>query len=119
MYTISKRFTFSASHQLTHLEPEHPCGRLHGHNYIVEVVIGCACLDQRGFAQVDYRELDGFKRWLDEYLDHQHLNDVLPFHPTAENLARHLFGVVKEFVPHFVQAVRVSETPSTWAEYRT
>src|SRR5262249_12296187 len=35
MYTITKRFAFSASHIIGGLLPDHPCGRLHGHNYEV------------------------------------------------------------------------------------
>jgi 6-pyruvoyltetrahydropterin/6-carboxytetrahydropterin synthase len=117
MFTISKQFTFCASHQLTHLPDDHPCARIHGHNYVVEVVIQCPALDDRGFCQVDYRELDPFKRWIDEHLDHRHLNDVLPVLPTAENIAKLLLGVVRELVPDYVRAVRVSETPRTWATY--
>ncbi|HBU96439.1 6-pyruvoyl trahydropterin synthase family protein, partial [Thalassospira lucentensis] len=37
MFTITKQFAFSASHQLAGLDADHPCSRLHGHNYIVEV----------------------------------------------------------------------------------
>ena len=117
MYRITKRFSFSASHQLIHLPADHPCHRLHGHNYEVEVVIECACLDDRGFCQVDYRELDPFKAYLDDQLDHRHLNDVLPIRPTAENIAKHLYAVAVKLSP-YVTAVRVSETPRTWAEYR-
>jgi len=90
---------------------------LHGHNYAVEVVIESPCLDDRGFCQVDYGELDPFRVYLDEHLDHRHLNDVLPIRPTAENLARHLLVEARRCSP-FVVAVRVSETPRTWAEYR-
>lgn len=121
MFTISKRFEFCASHQLDHLPPGHQCARMHGHNYRVEVVIQSPCLDDRGFCQVDYGELDGFKRYLDENLDHRHLNDVLPVRTTAENIARHLYDVAKSCLPKpsaiFLSAVRVSETPKTWASY--
>jgi 6-pyruvoyltetrahydropterin/6-carboxytetrahydropterin synthase len=117
MFTISKRFSFSASHQLGHLPEGHPCARLHGHNYEVEVVIDSPCLDDRGFCQVDYGELRPFRDYLDDELDHRHLNDVIPVRTTAENLAKHLFGKAREISP-FVVAVRVSETPKTWAEYR-
>ena len=60
MFSISKRFSFSASHQLGHLPEGHPCARLHGHNYDVEVEIQSPCLDDRGFCQVDYGELKTF-----------------------------------------------------------
>ncbi len=117
MFTISKRFEFSASHVLDHLAAGHPCARLHGHNYAVEVLVESPCLDDRGFCQLDYRELDAFKRWIDDTLDHRHLNDVVPVRTTAENLARYIFTEAKK-VSLFVVAVRVSETPKTWAEYR-
>lgn len=116
MYTITKRFDFSASHRLEHLPDGHPCARLHGHNYRVEVVIESPALDDRGFCQVDYGELEPFGRYVAEALDHRHLNDVLPVRTTAENLARFLYGKAKELSP-FVVAVRVSETEKTWATY--
>jgi 6-pyruvoyltetrahydropterin/6-carboxytetrahydropterin synthase len=116
MYKISKEFAFSSSHVLSHLAPDHPCARLHGHNYVVRVDIESPCLDDRGFCQVDYRELDGFKRFIDDTLDHRHLNDVLPVRTTAENIAKYLFTKAREFSP-FVVAVGVSETPKTWATF--
>jgi 6-pyruvoyltetrahydropterin/6-carboxytetrahydropterin synthase len=117
LFTISKRFSFSASHQLTHLPADHPCARLHGHNYTVEVILTSPCLDDRGFCQADYRELEPFRRLLADELDHRHLNEALPIRPTAENLARYLHGRAKQLCPHVV-AVRVGETPETSAEYR-
>lgn len=118
MYRITKTFAFSASHQLTHLPPDHQCARMHGHNYEVTVVIESPCLDDRGFCQVDYNELGWFKAYLDAELDHRHLNDVLhQIRPTAENIARYLYGILKPKCP-FLKAVGVSETPKTYAEYR-
>jgi 6-pyruvoyltetrahydropterin/6-carboxytetrahydropterin synthase len=117
LFRITKQFSFSASHVLDHLPAGHPCARLHGHNYRVEVVVESPCLDDRGFCQLDYRELDGFEAYLDEALDHRHLNDVLPCRTTAENLARFLHAEARKASP-FVVAVRVSETEKTWAEYR-
>jgi 6-pyruvoyltetrahydropterin/6-carboxytetrahydropterin synthase len=116
MYTITKQFHFSASHQLDRLPPTHPCARLHGHNYVVELVLQSAGLNEHGFV-VDYLDLKPFKSYLDETLDHRHLNDILPFPTSAENIARHLYEWAKERWLQVV-AVRVSETPKTWAEYR-
>jgi 6-pyruvoyltetrahydropterin/6-carboxytetrahydropterin synthase len=75
MYTIAKTFAFSASHIIGGLPPEHPCGRLHGHNYEVEVILQAAALDGVSFVR-DYRELSALKEFLDATLDHNHLNDV-------------------------------------------
>lgn len=114
-YTISKEFAFSASHILSGLPPDHPCSRLHGHNYRVEVVLAVPHLSPVGFIR-DYRALDPFKRFLNDTFDHQHLNDLLDVNPTAEHLAAYLFAWCAERWPETV-AVRVSETPTTWASY--
>ena len=116
MYEISKQFLFSASHQLDGLPPEHQCARMHGHNYIVELVLQAEALNEYGFV-VDYLALRPFKTFIDENLDHRHLNDLFSFPTSAENLARYLYDWAKQKWPQ-VTAVRVSETPKTWAEYR-
>ena len=116
MYIISKKFPFSASHILDSLPPEHQCARLHGHNYIVELLLQSPTVNEHGFV-VDYLDLQWFKEYIDNTLDHRHLNDVLPFPTSAENIACHLFQLAKAKWPQ-VTAVRVSETPKTWAEYR-
>lgn len=132
MFRISKRFEFCASHELTGLPADHPCTRLHGHNYAVEVELEGDTDDRVGFV-ADYHALGGVKRWIDEHLDHRHLNDVkaLDFNPTAENLARFLYGITGALVTEElhtggwvashdwrVSAVRVMETPKTVAEWR-
>lgn len=117
MYVISKAFHFSASHCLDHLPIGHQCARLHGHNYVVEVVLGADQLDGRGFVE-DYGDLGDIKRFIDEVLDHRHLNEVVPegMVTTAESLARWLFDVFSG--DHaLLLGVRVSETPKTWATY--
>jgi 6-pyruvoyltetrahydropterin/6-carboxytetrahydropterin synthase len=121
MYRVSKRFGFSASHILHGLGEDHPCSRLHGHNYEVEVVAEASEVDHRGFV-VDFHELDDVKRWIDETLDHRHLNDVLDGQPSAEALARFVHEWARKNLPPHVaeriSAVRVWETPRAWAEYR-
>jgi len=116
VYTISKQFHFSASHQLQGLPPGHQCGRLHGHNYQVEVVLQEERLNQHSFV-VDYGELFPLKEYIDTRFDHRHLNEVCDFQTTAENLAKHLFDFCKKQWAETV-AVKVSETPRTWATYR-
>jgi 6-pyruvoyltetrahydropterin/6-carboxytetrahydropterin synthase len=120
-FRIGKRFSFSASHVLNAVPEDHKCRRLHGHNYEVEVVCTADELDHRGMV-VDYLELDAVKRFVDATLDHRHLNDVLTGEPTAERLAWWLYEALKQHLPPEVasriQAIRVHETPKTWAEYR-
>ncbi len=120
MFTISKAFAFSASHQLAGLPVWHPCSRLHGHNYTVTVTLSAAELDGNGMV-LDYGELRPFRDWIDDNLDHRHLNDVMGAAPTAELLAQMLGSVLANVVqiPDQVtlQSVTVSETPKTTATW--
>ncbi|MBW7055176.1 6-carboxytetrahydropterin synthase QueD [Paracoccus bogoriensis] len=116
MFRISKEFHFSASHRLDHLSPDHQCARLHGHNYIVVVELAAPDLNPDGFVR-DYHELKPLKDYIDGHFDHRHLNDLLAVPSTAENLARHFFDWCRARWPE-TSAVKVSETPRTWAEYR-
>lgn len=110
MFRIEKEFAFSASHQLEGLSPGHQCARLHGHNYIVVLILE-GDVDPRGFV-VDYGDLAPFKAWIDDTWDHRHIGSY-----TAEQLARIFYEWSVARWPQ-VAAVRVSETPKTWAEYR-
>ncbi|MGL1921128.1 MAG: 6-carboxytetrahydropterin synthase QueD [Hyphomicrobiales bacterium] len=117
MFTISKEFHFSAAHRLLTLAEDHPCFRLHGHNYIVTVELKSAQLGADGFV-VDFRDLTPLKNYIDDTFDHQYLNDVFGDTPTtSELLAKHFYDWSKQKWPE-VCAVRVSETAKTWAEYR-
>lgn len=117
MWTLSKEFRFEAAHSLPQLPPSHQCHRLHGHSYRVEVVLRSDKLDDRGFAGVDYAELDEFGEYLREYFDHRNLNDVVGAeNTTAERLARHFYDWCKRHRRQ-TYAVRVYETPKTCAEY--
>ena len=115
MYKISKQFTFSASHVLDKLHDSHPCTRAHGHNYVVIIHLRSKELNESGFVK-DYTDLKFVEEYLDNTLDHRHLNDVIPYHPTAENIARYLFEIFSEKLPE-LYAVEISETPKTSAIY--
>ena len=115
MFTITKKFEFSASHQLDHLPEDHQCHRLHGHNYIVVLEL-YGTLDENGFV-IDYGDLKPFKDIIDNELDHRHLNDLFDFPTTAECLAQYLYERAKEMWTQ-TKSVAVSETPKTWATYQ-
>lgn len=114
-YRITKEFHFSASHVLEGLPEGHQCGRMHGHNYIVVVELS-GQLNDVGFV-VDYGDLKPVGNFIDMWLDHRHLNDHMTVNPTAEHLAAYLFNHFARRFPA-LSAVRVSETPKTWAEFR-
>jgi len=116
MYIISKEFHFSASHILNGLKDNHPCKRLHGHNYVVTFYFKSEQLNEVGFV-IDYRDLDPIKKYLDDVLDHRHLNDIIPdINPTAENIAKQLYDTFHSQFPLLFK-VEVSETPKTKAIY--
>jgi len=115
MYRISKQFHFCASHILENLPPDHPCSRMHGHNYVVELELASEDLDAAGFI-VDYNDLSPFEDLLKEEFDHRHLNDVVDFNPSAELLAAYFHRRARSMWPQ-VSKVRLSETPKTWAEF--
>jgi len=110
MHVISKEFHFSASHVIDRLPENHPCGRLHGHNYVLKVFLK-GVPDEIGFVQ-DYNELKPINDFINENLDHKHLNDVFNFNPTVENMSHHLFYKFKPMFPK-LHAISMSETPKT------
>lgn len=83
MYYVSKRLEISASHHLR-LSYESKCTRPHGHNWILTVHCRARELNADGMVE----DFTTIKRMVQERLDHTDLNEVLPFNPTAENIAR-------------------------------
>jgi 6-pyruvoyltetrahydropterin/6-carboxytetrahydropterin synthase len=115
MYRISKKISFSASHILNLLGKDHPCARMHGHNYEITIHLQSETLDSYGFVK-DYKALKFVKQYIDATLDHRHLNDVIPGHPTSENIACFIYERFKPEIPE-LYAVEVSETPQTSCIY--
>tara|TARA_R100000655_G_scaffold99933_1_gene144094 strand:+ start:6253 stop:6624 length:372 start_codon:yes stop_codon:yes gene_type:complete len=122
MFTIGKVFEFASAHQLHGLEEGHKCGRLHGHNYKVEVILSSNEVNNDGFV-FDYGKMDFIKKYIDNELDHKNLNDIFDFQTSAENLAQYLYHYFKLAFSQIdknllVQEVVVSETPKTFASYK-
>lgn len=115
MYTIKKEFHFSASHQLHGLEAGHPCGRNHGHNYIVVVELKSEKLDETGFV-LDYGKLKPIGDFIQNNFDHQFLNERMADQPSAENIAKLIYVLFKPAYP-LLSAVEVKETEKTTARY--
>ncbi|MGA2361678.1 MAG: 6-carboxytetrahydropterin synthase [Candidatus Aminicenantales bacterium] len=109
-WTLKVRDRFSAAHYLKGYKGK--CEKVHGHTFQVEVEIRVGELDAAGIG-VDFTEV---KEKLAAVLpDHTLLNEAYPFNPSAENLARHLYGELKKYYP--VRAVTVWESEDASATY--
>lgn len=107
MYYLTKRIEISASHRLS-LPYESKCTALHGHNWVITVHCRAAELDANGMV-TDFTDI---KRTVMGKLDHAYLNEVVPFNPTAENMARWIC----ENVPNCYR-VDVQESEGNTASY--
>lgn len=83
MYYVSKRMEIAGCHHLK-LSYESKCENLHGHNWIVTVFCKSRELNNDGMV-CDFKHI---KNKIHGYLDHGNFNELLPFNPTAENIAK-------------------------------
>jgi len=119
MYRVGVKKRFSAAHRLR--EYSGNCERLHGHNWLVEVICAGSETGQADML-IDFRIL---KKALDEVLDsldHQYLNDLEPFkdrNPSSEFIARHVYKEISRRLtpPPTLAEVRVWESEDSWASY--
>ena len=109
--TIMRRIKFCAGHRL--YKHGGKCEFFHGHNYVADFYVTGDTVDSVGRV-IDFAQLKTvFKGWIDEHWDHGFVlaeNDdngiqaikqvepckfyVLPYNPTAENMARYLLEKV-------------------------
>ena len=126
---VSRREAFNAAHQLR--DPDRSddenerlygkCANLHGHNYVLEVVLAGEVRDDTGYV-LDLKELsDLIHRRVIQDVDHRNLNTDVPWLegtiPTAENLAIAFWERIRSELPDgLLRTVRLWETDKNWAE---
>src|SRR5262245_39025182 len=130
---VSQQFEFSAAHRLhspqlsaeKNLEVFGKCNNPHGHghNYVVEVTLEGSPDPVTGEV-VPIQELQRtVKSRVIQPLDHKNLDVEIEFFrgvcSTVENIATYIFRQLDgQFAPARLDAIRVYETPKTWAEFR-
>jgi 6-pyruvoyltetrahydropterin/6-carboxytetrahydropterin synthase len=128
---VSRRESFNAAHQLCDpgLSDEEnqrlfgKCANLHGHNYVLEVVVAGEIDPATGYV-VDLKRLsDVICRLVIQEVDHRNLNTDIAWLegliPTAENLAVAFWERVRpEFPGGSLRSLRLWETDKNWAEVR-
>jgi 6-pyruvoyltetrahydropterin/6-carboxytetrahydropterin synthase len=126
---VSRRESFNAAHQLRNpaLSDEEnertfgKCANVHGHNYVLEVVVA-GQIDQATGYVLDLKELsDVVSRRVIHDVDHRNLNTDVPWLegriPTAENLAVAFWERIRSELPEeMLLSVRLWETDKNWAE---
>jgi 6-pyruvoyltetrahydropterin/6-carboxytetrahydropterin synthase len=126
---VSRRESFNAAHQLCDpdLSDEEnqrlfgKCTNVHGHNYVLEVVVAGVINRSTGYV-FDLKQLsDVIYRVIIEEVDHRNLNTDVPWLqgliPTAENLAVAFWDRVRSELPDgLLHSLRLWETDKNWAE---
>ena len=126
---VSRREAFNAAHVLRDPrlsdEENHrifgKCANLHGHNYVLEVVVAGRIDPATGYV-LDLKELsDVISQRVIQDVDHRNLNTDVPWLegriPTAENLAVAFWERMRSELPAgSLRTVRVWETDKNWAE---
>ncbi len=126
---IGRRESFNAAHQL--YDPDlsdaenrrlfGKCANLHGHNYVVEVVVAGEIDRTTGYV-LDLKLLsDVITRQVIRDVDHRNLNTDVSWLsgclPTAENLAQAFWERLEPELPNgLLRSVRDWETDKNWAE---
>ena len=101
IYCVSKRMEIAGAHNLK-LSYSSKCENIHGHNWIVTVYCAAKELNADGMV-CDFKHI---KDKIHGYLDHGYLNELLPFNPTAENIAK---WITQQFPECYKAMVQESE----------
>ena len=116
MHSVFHIFHLECARFLPQLPKDHPCARLHGHSFRVEVHVTGALHEKLGWV-VDFAQLETAWRPIAAQLDHRTLNDTAGLeNPTSENLAAWLWARLAPVLPGLSRIV-VQETAQAGCIY--
>ena len=137
MYYLKTSASFDSAHFLSGYEGK--CSNIHGHHWVIEVVLSSSELQNYGIQRgmiIDFSDVKYQVRSMADSFDHALIYEkntlkqttidamisenfkliAVEFRPTAENLAKHFFTILREQgIP--VKSVAVYETPENCAVY--
>ncbi len=110
-------YHIEAARRLPRLPESHPCSRVHGHSFRIEIHVGGAVDPDTGWV-MDFAELDAAFAPVKAQLDHRYLNDIPGLeNPTSERLAQWIWERLKPGMPGLGKIV-VQETCLSGCVYR-
>jgi 6-pyruvoyltetrahydropterin/6-carboxytetrahydropterin synthase len=114
---LCRDYRFEAAHRLPKVPAGHPCARLHGHSYRVELTVSGEVDEESGWL-IDFFDLDRAVAPLIDALDHRLLNEIDGLqNPTCERLCGWLWQRLQPSLPQLC-AVSVWETADARCTYR-
>ena len=95
MYTLNLKHKFSAAHELKNYIGE--CANLHGHTYKLQVTLKTNVLQKD--MVIDFKVLKKILiNTIDKKFDHKYINKIVDYNPTAENMAKDIYYMLKKKV---------------------
>lgn len=114
--SLSKKFRIEAAHRLPRVPSNHKCFRLHGHSFVVEVVVEGPIDPDMGWL-IDYAEIAEAFGPIHAQLDHHYLNEIDGLeNATSEVLAVWIWDRLVEKLP--LAEIRIAETCTSACTYR-
>jgi 6-pyruvoyltetrahydropterin/6-carboxytetrahydropterin synthase len=114
---VLRTFTIEAAHQLPNVPDNHPCARVHGHSFVIELWVSGVVGGRSGWV-IDFADIVEAFRPLNEQLEHRMLKDIDGLaNPTSENLAIWIWDRVSTSLRGLSKVV-VRETATSGCVYR-
>lgn len=115
-HSIFRTFHLECARRLPRLPAEHPCARVHGHSFRVELRVAAPLHPELDWV-VDFADLETAWEPLRVALDHRYLNDIEGLdNPTSERLAAWLWKRLQPSLPGLSKIV-LQETAASGCVY--
>lgn len=120
MFTLSVKDSFAAAHRLEGYRGK--CEELHGHNFIVEVLVTGEKLGDDGLL-VDFKIIKEYLHNILDKLDHKYLNEISFFADrasSAEYISMYIYDEIQKIIREeniSLKEVRVWESEKAYTAY--